>query len=354
MPDHRQYPDHSKNPLDLSIVVPIFNEEGNIGPLWDEIRATLDACDYSFELIFVDDGSTDGSRDSERRIMMDDPRIRTIFLKRHSGKTEALATGFKAACGNIIIIMDADLQDVPAEIPRFIEKIDQGFDVVCGWKQNRQDSTVKVLQSRLFNSLISKISGVRLHDHNCGFKALSSNVIHRLDLYGEQHRLITVLADAEGFRVTEIPVHHRARIRGHSKYGWGRILDGLLDLLTVVVAIRYQARPLHIFGKTGLFFLLIGTLAGLYLAGVWTFNELGIGNGEGVGTRPLLFASVLSILFGMQLIGIGLLAEIMVRMNRRNNRTDRHMGEEIELDRNSSTNEFHEPASPLNPGSGGQ
>lgn len=311
----------------VSIVVPFLDERPTLQPIWEEIREALALIDLSFEAIFVDDGSEDGSLEEALAIAENDGRVRVLKLRRHMGKTEALAAGFRAARGKVIVTMDADLQDAPKEIPRFLEKIDQGFDVVCGWKRERRDSFVKILQSRLFNYIISKVSGVRLHDHNCGFKAMRSEVAKRLDLYGEQHRLITVLADMEGFRVGEIPVRHRARRHGASKYGWGRVLDGLLDLMTVVVAIRYQARPLHAFGKLGLLFLLVGVLAGMYLAVVWTLNALDVTTDGGVGGRPLLFASVLCILFGMQLIGIGLLAEVVVRYSRQSDPVRRRLPE---------------------------
>ncbi|MCZ7597800.1 MAG: glycosyltransferase family 2 protein [Gammaproteobacteria bacterium] len=249
----------------VSIVVPFLDERPTLQPIWEEIREALALIDLSFEAIFVDDGSEDGSLEEALAIAENDGRVRVLKLRRHMGKTEALAAGFPGREGQ----GDRDDGCRPAgctqrdtEVPW--RRSTEGFDVVCGWKRERRDSFVKILQSRLFNYIISKVSGVRLHDHNCGFKAMRSEVAKRLDLYGEQHRLITVLADMEGFRVGEIPVRHRARRHGASKYGWGRVLDGLLDLMTVVVAIRYRARPLHAFGKLGLLFLLVGVLAGMY------------------------------------------------------------------------------------------
>ncbi|MEN8133100.1 MAG: glycosyltransferase family 2 protein [Pseudomonadota bacterium] len=300
-------------PLGISIVVPVFNEDESLEILFGELKAALVRIGRSYEIILVDDGSTDGSRSVIESLVESNPQVRAVLLRMNRGKAEALAEGFRAAQGEIVITMDADLQDVPAEIPRFLDKLDEGYDVVSGWKQDRQDPLDKTLPSRIFNAVVSRVTGVKLHDHNCGFKAYRCAAAKSLDLYGELHRFMAVLCDVGGFRVTEIPVRHRKRMHGKSKYGWGRMVNGFLDLLTVVAAIKYEARPLHVFGKFGLAFLLLGGVAGFYLAVIWAMNMLGIGEGEPVGTRPLLMASVLSILFGVQIISVGLLAEIIIR-----------------------------------------
>ncbi|MGH2617853.1 MAG: glycosyltransferase family 2 protein, partial [Thermomicrobiales bacterium] len=230
-------------PPRLSVVVPAMNEEGNIPALHGAIAAVLEPAAIPFEIIFVDDGSTDGTWAAIEAIAARDRRVAGLRHRRNFGKARGLATGFSVASGDVVVTMDADLQDDPAEIPRFLDKLDEGFDLVSGWKQRRQDPLGKTLPSRVFNTTVRVVSGVRLHDFNCGFKAYRRDVLRDIRLYGELHRFTPVLAHAEGFRVGELPVRHHPRRWGSSKYGWSRLIKGFLDLLTVTFLTEYRQRP---------------------------------------------------------------------------------------------------------------
>jgi glycosyltransferase involved in cell wall biosynthesis len=238
-----------------------------------------------------------------------DRRVIALRHRRNFGKAQGLATGFSAASGDVILTMDADLQDDPAEIPRFLEKLDEGFDLVSGWKQRRQDPLGKTLPSKLFNATVRRVSGVPLHDFNCGFKAYRGEVARNIQLYGELHRFTPVLAHAEGFRVGELPVRHHARRWGSSKYGWSRLVKGFLDLLTVTFLTEYRQRPMHILGMPGLAALAIGLLLGLWLTAEKLIT------GAAIGGRPALLLSVLLVLVGVQFFGLGLLGELLVHGN---------------------------------------
>jgi hypothetical protein len=289
----------------LSIVVPVYNEEGNLAELYRRLTAVLTALALPFELILVDDGSTDGTWRAIQGLAAD-PRVAALRHRRNFGKARALANGFAAARGDVVVTMDGDLQDDPDEIPRFLTALaDDGYDLVSGWKQRRQDPLGKTLPSRLFNLTVSRVSGVPLHDFNCGFKAYRSEVVHSIRLYGELHRFTPVLAHAEGFRIGELPVRHHPRRWGRSKYGWQRLVKGFLDLLTVTFLTQYRQRPMHLLGLPGLVALGVGVALGLLL----TFEKLV--HGAAIGTRPLLLLAVLLVVIGTQFFGLGLLGELL-------------------------------------------
>lgn len=297
----------------LSVIVPVLNEEESLDQLWDELRATAAEAVDRFEVIFVDDGSSDQSWQVIRRLANSDERVAGIRLRRNFGKAAALTAAMQAADGDLILMMDADLQDDPAEIPAFLKQLDQGFDVVNGWKQRRLDPWHKVYPSRVFNRLVSLLTGLKLHDHNCGLKMFRSEVAAEIQIYGELHRFIPVLAFARGFRVTELPVNHRARQHGHSKYGVRRFLRGLLDLLTVTFLISFGRRPQHALGAVGIFFFGIGAAGLTWLGILWCLmNVAGLLPAEPIGGRPLLAYSVAAALLGGQALSLGLLAELIV------------------------------------------
>jgi glycosyltransferase involved in cell wall biosynthesis len=291
-----------------SVVVPVHNEEESLSTLHSELVHVFAAHDLGpIEFIFVDDGSRDRSWDAIRRLAESDNRVRGIRFRRNFGKAAALTAGFQNARGRVVFTLDGDLQDDPAEIPRFLERLEEGFDVVSGWKRTRHDPWHKVFPSRVFNWMVSRLTGCRLHDHNCGFKAYRAQVLREVGIYGELHRFVPVLAYARGFRVGEIEVNHRPRRFGSSKYGIARFLKGLLDLLTVHFLSRFSQRPLHILGAIGFFLLLLGGLGLVYLAVVWFY--------EPIGTRPLLTYSAVLLGVGTQLVCLGILAELVTAYN---------------------------------------
>lgn len=289
----------------LTILIPVMNEEGNLDELHGRLSAELERIGLPWEIIFVDDGSHDSTWDIVTRLSTADPRIIGLRHRRNFGKARALANGFKVAQGDVVITMDGDLQDDPAELTHFLARLDDGFDLVSGWKQRRQDPLGKTAPSKVFNWTVRRTTGVPLHDFNCGFKAYRRDVTTTIRLYGELHRFTPVLASAEGFRVTEIPVVHHARKWGSSKYGWSRLTKGFLDLLTVIFLTQYRQRPMHLFGLPGLLSMILGVLAGL-----WLLVEK-FGFGEPIGTRPLLMLAVLLVVIGAQFFGLGLLGEFL-------------------------------------------
>ncbi|MGB9586856.1 MAG: glycosyltransferase family 2 protein [Armatimonadota bacterium] len=306
-PEQDQLTNHGREmPAEVSVVVPLYNEEPNIQLLHEELVRALFSLKRPYEIIFVNDGSTDGSAEILERLAASDLRTCVIHLRKNFGKATALAAGFREANGKIVITMDADLQDNPAEIPRFVAGIEAGYDLVSGWKHHRRDPISKTLPSKIFNKVVSATTGLKLHDFNCGFKAYSRNLVDNLRLYGELHRYIPALAHGEGFRVTEIPVDHRPRRHGKSKYGWERYTRGLLDLLTVLFITRYTKKPLHLFGSLGLALVLLGFGVNSYLAMLWLM-------GHAIGHRPLLTLGVLLMVLGVQFISTGLLGEMITR-----------------------------------------
>jgi len=304
-------PDPHGHPLDLSVVVPAYNEAESLPLLHERIRAAVEPLGLRWEVIYVDDGSTDGTRDVLRTLHQADARVVVAELRRNSGKSLALNTGFALAQGAIVVTMDADLQDDPAEIPNLLAKLDEGYDVVSGWKKHRQDPLSKRVPSWIANHITARMTGLRLHDMNCGLKAYRAECVRELHLYGDLHRYIPILAHYNGFRVTEIPVVHHKRRFGRSKYGPGRLLRGGLDLLTVLFLNNFRYRPLHLFGGAGLFLLIAGFLINAYLSIEWLQGM------RPLSQRPLLTLGVLLMLMGVQLGTIGLLAELVVSVVQR-------------------------------------
>ena len=284
----------------ISVVVPVHDEERSVALLYDELRAALEPLATPWEAIFVDDGSTDGTFSALTRLHNAEQNVRVVRLRRNFGKAAALVAGFDQAQGKVVVTIDGDLQDDPAEIPRLLAKLDEGFDLVTGWKTHRRDPISRRLLSRIFNRVTSAFSGVRLHDMNCGLKAYRAEVVHGLRLYGELHRFIPVLAHYRGFRIAELPVNHRPREHGRSRYGVERYLRGFLDLLTVSFIGRYRHRPLHLFGGFGLMLGLIGSAILIYLTVIKAL-------GHAIGQRPLLMLGVLLVVIGMQFFSLGLI-----------------------------------------------
>lgn len=309
----------------LSFIIPLYNEEGSLRKLHASVcenaeLAISDQLISNFEIWFVNDGSTDGSVQVVKALIRENPRVRLISFRRNFGKAAALQSGFRHAQGDIIITMDADLQDDPAEISRFIRKLDEGFDVVSGWKYNRLDPLEKRLPSKLFNAVTAKLSGVALHDFNCGFKAYRREVVERIDLYGELHRYIPVLAARWGFRIAEITVTHHKREFGKSKYGFSRYLRGLFDSLTTSFLLKYSNKPMHFFGKVGLLSLLFGIGICVYLTVLWLL-------GNSIGGRPLLILGVLCIILGVQSISTGFIGDMLVEAVFRSRYNESHVRE---------------------------
>jgi dolichol-phosphate mannosyltransferase len=282
----------------------VHDEERSVALLYDELRSALEPLDTPWEAIFVDDGSTDGTFSALTRLHAAERNVRVVRLRRNFGKAAALVAGFDQARGETVVTIDGDLQDDPAEIPRLLAKLDEGFDLVSGWKTRRRDPLSRRILSRIFNRVTSAFSGVRLHDMNCGLKAYRAEVVHGLRLYGELHRFIPVLAHYRGFRIAELPVNHRPREHGRSRYGVERYVRGFLDLLTVSFIGRYRHRPLHLFGGLGLILGFIGSAILVYLTVVKAL-------GHAIGQRPLLLLGVLLVVIGMQFFSLGLISEMI-------------------------------------------
>jgi glycosyltransferase involved in cell wall biosynthesis len=288
----------------ISVVVPLHNEERSIALLYEELQASLDPLGEDWEAVFVDDGSTDGSLSALTRLHAREDNVRVVRLRRNFGKAAALAAGFAQAAGDRVVTIDGDLQDDPSEIPRLLAKLEEGFDLVSGWKARRRDPLSRRIPSKVFNRVAGWMSGLRLHDMNCGLKAYRAEVVRSLVLYGELHRFIPVLAHEQGYRVGELPVNHRPREHGRSRYGLERYLRGFLDLLTVSFMGRYRHRPLHLFGGLG---LLLGG-SGVVLLAYLTVVKL---TGHAIGQRPLLTLGVLLVVVGMQFFTLGLISEMI-------------------------------------------
>jgi glycosyltransferase involved in cell wall biosynthesis len=296
--------------LDISVLIPVLDEAETVLTLAAQVAAVLDRLGRSFEIIFVDDGSGDGTPLRVREAHERDPRVKLVRLRRNFGKAAALSAGFDQSRGRILITMDGDLQDDPEEIPRFLDTLEsQGLDLVSGWKRTRRDPAGKRLPSRLFNWVTRRLAQVDLHDFNCGYKAYRREVLGEVAVYGELHRYIPVLASRRGFAVGEIEVNHRPRLHGVSKYGWDRLYKGLLDLITVLFITRYTRRPLHLFGSVGLLCLASGFGINLYLAILWATHQAYLSN------RPLLLLGVLLMLLGIQVLTTGLIGEMITFKN---------------------------------------
>lgn len=306
----------------ISFVIPVLNEAPSLLQLYEEIRHVSQSHDYDYEIIFVNDGSTDDSWQIIKRLASDDPRIKALRFRRNFGKAAALMAGFSRATKPFVLTMDADLQDDPAETPNFLLEMDKGVDLVSGWKKVRHDPWHKVLPSRVFNWLVGAMTGVRLHDHNCGMKCYRREVIQEITIYGELHRFIPVLARARGFRVSEIVIHHRPRQYGHSKYGVARFIKGFLDLLTVRFLTGFGSRPQHFLGGIGLIAFLMGGLILTFLAVEWGMSRIMPGmEVVYLRDRPLVIYSLGLLLLGAQLMSVGFLAELLTAYHIRNEKT---------------------------------
>lgn len=300
--------------IEYSLVVPVFNEEESLRILYGEIVAVAETLSAKIELIFVDDGSTDASWTIIEELVQKDDRVRGIRFRRNFGKAAALDVGFKAATLPIVMTLDADLQDDPHEIPDFLRLIDSGYDVVSGWKKTRRDPWHKVLPSRVFNEMVSRLTGVKLHDHNCGMKCYRREIFDEITLYGELHRFVPVLAASRGYKVGEKVVQHRPRKYGVSKYGFKRFAKGFLDLLTVKFVTGYGQRPQHLLGTLGLSAFGVGAAALGWMALRWVVSRLpaiGCGGEYCLSGRPAVVYSAALMLLGTQLLSVGAIAELL-------------------------------------------
>jgi glycosyltransferase involved in cell wall biosynthesis len=307
---------------EVSIVVPGLNEGESLGELASRIRDALDG-KRAYEIIFVDDGSTDNTWEVITGLRSTDERIKGVRLRKNFGKAMALSAGFARARGEIIVTMDADLQDDPVDLPAFIQKIEEGLDVVVGWKKTRLDPQNRLILSRIFNGTVRRATGVKLHDMNCGFKAYRREVIRTIPIYGDLFRFIPAFAAWEGFKVDEVPVKHHARKYGSSRYGLERILRGFFDLLSVMFLTRYQRKPMHLFGLIGLVLFGVGFITEAYLTVLWF-------RGHKIGDRPLLLLGALEILAGIQFFSMGFIGEFLTyQKHRRIDEEDLPIREEI-------------------------
>ena len=294
----------------ISVIIPIFNEESSIEPLYREIVNSLSNISDRYEIIFIDDGSTDSSLTNINNLITIDNKVVLVQLNRNYGKSDALQEGFNIAKYDYIITMDGDLQDDPNEIENLINILDEGWDCVSGWKKNRKDPLSKTIPSYFFNTFISFFSGLKLHDFNCGIKVYKSNVIKNLNIYGGLHRYIPLLLHNNGYKVTECTVNHRPREHGKTKYGKSRFLHGIFDFLTINFLRKYFNRPMYFFGTFGLILSSIGLLINIYLTYYWF-------QGTYIANRPLFFLAILLILVGIQSLSIGLIGELIVNSSRK-------------------------------------
>ena len=302
------HPMADPGPPALSVVVPLYNEEGSLAPLLERLLASLRPLGEPFELVLVDDGSSDGTAQRLAELGERIPELVAVLLRRNYGQTAAMAAGFATSTAPVIVTLDGDLQNDPADIPLLINTLNQGFDLVCGWRHQRQDHAIsRLLPSLIANRLIARVTGVRLHDYGCSLKAYRRELLDDLNLYGELHRFLPALAAIEGARITEVAVHHEPRRYGQSKYGIDRTFRVLMDLLTVWFMKRFLTRPMHGFGLWGLASIAVGVLISFWLVGIKLFTQ------ASVGTRPLLMVAVLAILSGIQFLCFGLLAEMQMR-----------------------------------------
>lgn len=293
---------------EVSVVVPIYDEVESLPHLLSEIRQACESAHLGYEIVCIDDGSKDGSTELLKTLSQTHPELQVVILRRNYGQTAAMAAGFHYAQGQVIVSLDADLQNDPADIPKLLKKLNEGYDLVSGWRVNRQDAALtRLLPSKIANWLIRKVTEVEIHDYGCSLKAYRAELVADLNLYGELHRFLPALAFIEGARITEIPVRHHARRFGQSKYGLGRTVRVLMDLLTIWFMKKFLTRPMHVFGLLGLLSFGIGIGIGLYL----TFLKFGFG--ENIGDRPLLILVVVLVLAGVQLFSFGLLGELLMR-----------------------------------------
>lgn len=293
--------------VDLSIVVPLYNEEGNVQELYRELRSVLDNHAYSYEILFINDGSTDRTAELIRAISSSDPHVVVVNFRRNFGQTAAMSAGFDYSRGEVIVTLDGDLQNDPADIPKLMEKINEGNDVVAGWRRKRQDPFLnRRLPSMIANKVISWITGVKLHDYGCTLKAFKKDVVDNIRLYGEMHRFIPAVASAMGISIAEVPVNHRPRQHGSSKYGISRTFRVILDLITVKFMLSFANRPIHIFGFIGMISFSLGSVISLVLIVQRLY-------GKGLSDRPLFLLSIMMVLIGIQFITFGLISELQIR-----------------------------------------
>jgi glycosyltransferase involved in cell wall biosynthesis len=293
--------------LDLSVVIPLLDEAESLAELSAALRQVLEGMKLKYEVIFVDDGSTDNSFKILQEMHELHGQVKAIRFRKNFGKSAALSAGFQAARGEIVVTMDADLQDDPEEIPQLVEKLNEGYDLVSGWKKKRYDPLSKTIPSRFFNFVTAKMTGIRLHDFNCGLKVYRAELAKELNIYGELHRYVPVLAHWAGFQVGEIAVRHHPRKYGKTKFGLGRFWKGFLDLLTVLFTTRYIQRPLHLFGVWGLISFLVGLVIDVYLSIEWLLGRTAISN------RPLFLLGIALIIVGVQFVSFGLLGEMITK-----------------------------------------
>ena len=294
--------------IKLSIVLPVFNEDGNLSLLYEEIRVVCTELGCTYEVIFIDDGSLDGSLNTLRKIQLKDSNVRVVQFRRNFGQTAALAAGFDVARGQVIATLDADCQNDPRDIPKMLEQLEDGYDLVCGWRYRRKDNFFsRTLPSKVANIFIGLLTDIKLHDYGCTLKVMRSDLAKSLKLYGEMHRLIPALSSSYGAKICEIKVNHRPRVSGMSKYGLTRTLRVILDVITVKFFLNFSSRPIQLFGSFGL----LSTLSGISILGVYGFQKLFFG--LSLADRPILLLAVLLIVAGLQFITFGLLAELQVR-----------------------------------------
>jgi len=300
-----------KQKIQISIVMPAYNEEKNIFPLYNKLTSVLKKLKKRYELIFVDDGSTDYTFKNLKKINENDSNVKVIQFMRHFEKAAALSAGFSKAKGDIIITMDADLQDNPEEIPKFLNKLDKGYDLVIGWRYKRKDPLTKIIVSKIFNFFVRLLTRIKVHDSDCNFRAMKREVIKNIDVYSGLYRYIPFIASKKGYKISEIKVTHHPRKFGKSKYGFIRLYKGFLDLLTIKFLLSYNKRPLHLFGGIGILFFALGSIIGLYLLHMKYFL------GGLIKDRPLLILALLLIVLGIQFISIGLIGEMITFTNQK-------------------------------------
>jgi glycosyltransferase involved in cell wall biosynthesis len=305
--DRQQHDRQQQQGIDLTVLIPLYNEEGSLRELHQQLRQTLGRMNMRYEILFIDDGSTDRSFQVLRDLKRSDRHIKVLRFRRNYGKSAALAVGFDKAQGNLLVTMDADLQDDPAEIPVLRRKLEEGYDLVSGWKRVRHDPLTKTLPSKFFNFVVRRLTRIKIHDFNCGLKIYRRDVVKTVKVYGELHRYIPVLAKVEGFRIAEQVVQHRPRKYGKSKFGTGRFWKGFLDLLTVLFTTRYLTRPLHLFGPLGF----LTAFAGFVIVGWLVVEKLLLQ--ASLSNRPLFLGGILLLIVGIQFVSIGLLGEMISR-----------------------------------------
>jgi len=310
------HPEQSKKSTDteipdISILIPLFNEEESLPELYEKLSWVLNNFKKTYEILFIDDGSTDGSFEVLKKLYQKDRRIQVYQFRKNYGKSAALSCGFQLARGQFVITMDADLQDDPDEIPNLIAKLNEGYDLVSGWKKKRHDPFIKRNTSKIYNRVTGLFSGLKLHDFNCGLKAYRSEAVKEVQIYGQLHRFIPVLAHWQGYKISEIAVKHHPRKYGKTKFGVSRFAAGLLDLITVIFLNKFKTRPLHLFGSIGVLAFIAGIIINLYLAIEKIFAKQILSN------RPLLFLGILLVIVGIQFISIGLLGEMITETQKK-------------------------------------